>query len=57
MMTQEEGLKLAAVMREKAKELRTHIDKNKEAKIVKCAQVLTAVRGLSKLQSILRGEG
>lgn len=40
--------KAAAELRHKAKEM-------KKKQTVKCAQVLTAVRGLSQLQRILRG--
>lgn len=48
-------LKLAESMRKSAAEFRRKAQHIREKKMVKCAQVLTAARGLSQLQRILEG--
>lgn len=56
-MSKDTGLKLAAALRKKAKNLRSQNTKTATTtKAVKCAQILTATRGLVALDNILHGE-
>ena len=48
---------LAAKLRKTAQHYREHAAELDEKKAIKCAQVLTAAKGLSQLQHILRGAG
>lgn len=47
---------LTAQLRLAAQELRKEAAEVRKRKMVKCAQVLTAARGLSQLVRIIRGE-
>ncbi len=55
-MNKDTGLKLAAALREKAAKLRSQNAEDNSTKAVKCAQILTATRGLVALDNILHGE-
>jgi len=48
---------LAAMLRKTAQHYREHAAELNEKKAIKCAQVLTAAKGLAQLQHILRGAG
>jgi hypothetical protein len=49
------NLELAAQFRKVAAELRKEAVETKKRHAIKCAQVLTAARGLNQLKRILRG--
>lgn len=55
-MSQTANQILAQGLRVIATELRKEAEAVRRRKIIKCAKVLTAARGLSQFQRILRGE-
>ena len=50
-----EKMKIAAALRQTAAALRKEAAAHEEQKLVKCAQVLLAARGLNALQQIIKG--
>ncbi len=50
-----DNMKIAAALRQTAVALRKEAQVHEEAKLLKCAQVLLAARGLNALQQIIEG--
>ncbi len=50
-----DNMKIVASLRQTATALRKEAQAHEEAKLLKCAQVLLAARGLNALQQIIEG--